>query len=808
MKRPGLLIPLFFSIITLSQGQNAETGLTGSLTDENHDPVAYANIVLFTAADSLMVKAGYAEENGSFSFSYLTPGTYYIIAAFVGFNDYSSPPFAVIANQKIGLGQIQLTTSTTELGEVVVRSTKPVIEVKPDKTVFNVEGSINATGNNVLELLRKAPGVIVDNNERLMLAGKSGVRVYIDGKQSILTGDDLANYLKTLQSTQIEAIEIITQPSARYEAEGNAGIINIRLLKDKSLGTNALLSLGHNQATHGETNVNVNLNTRTEKLNVFGNINYSSGASSEYSNFERTTSDIYATQSTTGINSWDNISLRTGLDVTTGKNSTIGILFDGYRNENPTEHDISSILYPEKSAAPSSFLHGRNSVDQLRENYNFNTNYRMDNRNGRVLNVDLDYGLYSSDGNSYQPNYYYDPFTGALTDTRIFSSNTFTTIDIKTIKLDYELPLWGGIVGTGFKLALVNTDNTFEFYDIIDGTPVLNTDQTNTFEYEENVNAGYLSYQKQWKKIGIQAGTRIEHTASKGELTSLTSENGETVSQDYVDLFPSGGISYQLNPKNAFSLNYSRRIDRPGYQDLNPFEYKLDELTYQKGNPFLKPQYSNNVQFSHTFNNTLNTTLAYSHTSDLMAPLTDTASNGAAFLTTENIADQDVFSFGVSYPFAIAKWWNIFVNSGVAHTHNEADFGEGKIIDISATTFNLYAQHSFILPKNIMVELSGWYNSPGIWGGNFASAEMWSIDAGIQKKIWQDRGTLKISVSDIFKTQAWAGENSFGDLAMKANGGWESRQLRINFTYSLGNTNVKEQRKRTTGLQDEAKRIK
>ncbi|MBP7238875.1 MAG: TonB-dependent receptor [Saprospiraceae bacterium] len=808
MIRASLLAAIIAFFMTPGFAQSVETVLKGSIKDENNEPIGYANIGVFTELDSVMAKAGYSGEDGSFLFSYLSPGTYYLNVAFVGFETYTSQPFTLTANQETVLGQIHLTYSTTELGEVVVSSTKPVIEVKPDKTVFNIEGSINATGNNALELLRKAPGVIVDNNERLMLAGKSGVRVYIDGKQSILTGDDLANYLKTLQSTQIEAIEIITQPSARYEAEGNAGIINIRLLKDKSLGTNALVSLGHNQATHGETNVNVNLNTRTEKLNVFGNINYSSGASSEYSNFERTTSDLYATQSTTGINSWDNISLRTGLDVTTGTNSTIGILFDGYRNENPTQHDISSILYPEEGAPPSSFLHGRNSVDQLRENYNFNTNYRMDNKNGTVLNIDLDYGLYSSDGNSYQPNYYYDPSTGELTDTRIFSSNTFTTIDIKTMKLDYELPLWGGTVGTGFKLALVNTDNTFEFYDIIDGTPVLNTDQTNTFEYEENVNAGYLSYQKQWKKIGLQAGTRIEHTASKGELTSLNSENGETVSQDYVDLFPSGGISYQLNPKNAFSLNYSRRIDRPGYQDLNPFEYKLDELTYQKGNPFLKPQYSNNIQLSHTFNYTLNTTLSYSHTNDLMAPLTDTASNGAAFLTTENIADQDVFSFGISYPFSVAKWWNVFVNTGVADTHNEADFGEGKVIDISATTFNLYAQNSYILPKNFTFELSGWYNSPGIWGGNFASAEMWSIDAGIQKKIWQDRGTLKISVSDIFKTQAWAGENSFGDLAMKANGGWESRQLRINFTYSLGNTNVIEQRKRTTGLQDEAKRIK
>ena len=808
MKRSCLLISILISIGTLSKGQNAETGLIGSLTNEYNEPVAFANIGLFNAADSMMAKAGYAEEDGSFTVSNLAPGTYYLNIAFVGYATYTSATFMVSPTEVTNIDPIQMTPLVTELGDVVVTSTKPIIEVKPDKTVFNIEGSINATGNNALELLRKAPGVVVDNNERLMIAGKSGVKVYIDGRQSILSGDDLANYLKTLQSSQIEAIEIITQPSARYEADGNAGIINIRLIKDKSLGTNALLSLSHNQATHGQTNINANLNNRTANLNTFGNINYASGASSEYSNFERTTSGLFATQNNTGINSWENISLRTGLDLTTGKNSTVGILFDGYRQDGPSDQDIKSILYPAEGEPVSAFLHGTNQMDQLRENYNFNSNYKYDNKDGAILNIDLDYGKYTSEGDSYQPNYYYDPVTNDLTDTRIFSSNTLTSIDIKTLKLDYESPLWGGAVGTGLKLALVNTNNGFEFYDIIDDIPVLNTDQSNTFDYDENVNAAYLTYKKQWTKIGIHAGTRIEHTTSKGELTSLTPENGETVSQEYVDLFPSGGVSYQLNTKNAFSLNYSKRIDRPGYQDLNPFEFKLDELTYQKGNPFLKPQYSNSVQLSHTYNYTLTTTLSYSPTKDLMAPLTDTASNGAAFLTTENIADQDIISLSVSYPIALSKLWNVFVNTGITNTHNKADFGEGKIVDITANTFNVYAQSSYILPKNFTFELSGWYNSPGIWGGNFATAEIWSIDAGIQKKIWNDKGTLKISVSDIFKTQAWAGENSFGDLAMKANGGYESRQLKVNFTYSLGNANVKDQRNRSTGLEDESKRIK
>jgi hypothetical protein len=190
-----------------------------------------------------------------------------------------------------------------------------------------------------------------------------------------------------------------------------------------------------------------------------------------------------------------------------------------------------------------------------------------------------------------------------------------------------------------------------------------------------------------------------------------------------------------------------------------------------------------------------------------MAPLTDTASNGAVYLTTENIADQEVYALTVSYPFAISKSWNVFMNSGVTHTHNYSDFGEGKTIDISATTFNIYAQNTYSLPKQFTLELSGWFRSPGIWGGNFATDEMWSIDAGIKKSLWDKRASIKVSVSDIFNTQQWSGSNDLGELKLNASGGWESRRLKVNFSYKLGSNEIKGSRRRTTGMEDESKRI-
>lgn len=788
--------------------QDERTGLSGQVTDEHNGPLAFATVAIFSLPDSAMHKAGYSEEDGSYRFSYLTPGDYYVQVSMIGYDSYFSPTVRVTAGETATLNSVALSPFATELGEVVVTSTKPVVEVKPDKTVFNIEGTVNAIGENAIDLLRKAPGVVVDNNDRLMLIGRNGVRVYVDGKQSQLSGDDLANYLRSLQSTQIEAIEIITQPSSRYEADGNAGIINIRLIKDKSLGTNATVSLSHNQAIHGRSNANVNFNNRSRNLNVFGNVNYAAGVNSNYQHFERTQPENFISQDSDGESNWNNGSMRLGADLTVGKNATAGLLFDGYNNRNGYGSVTESYVSEDPTSAPYLFLLGTSTNDRRRTNYNLNGNYRYDNRKGIVFNADVDYGSFDSDGDGYQPNYYYDAETGELLDTRIFTSESPTTIDIRTLKLDHERPFLKGQLGAGLKLAVVNTDNDYKFYDIVDDQPVLNVDISNRFAYNENINAAYLNYSRQLEKFSFQLGLRAEQTRSTGELNTYNTQPDEVVERDYLDLFPSGGITYNLHPEHSLRLTYSRRIDRPSYQDLNPFEFRLDELTFQKGNPFLRPQYTNSVQLGHTYKYTLNTSLTYSHTTDLIAELTDTTSNGGGFITKANVAEQDVMSLSVSYPFALSKKWNVFANSSVTYTHNQGEFEEGKTVDIEATTFNIYMQHSYLITKTMTLELSGWYNSPGIWGGNFASIAMWSVDAGFQQKLFQGRGTIKVSVSDIFKSQEWGGSNSFGALAMTAMGGWESRQLKLNFTYLLGNQDLKGSRRRATGLEEESKRIK
>jgi outer membrane receptor protein involved in Fe transport len=280
----------------------------------------------------------------------------------------------------------------------------------------------------------------------------------------------------------------------------------------------------------------------------------------------------------------------------------------------------------------------------------------------------------------------------------------------------------------------------------------------------------------------------------------------EEVDRDYVNLFPSAGITWQAGENNSWRLGYSRRIDRPSYQDLNPFEFQLDELTYQRGNPFLNPQYSNSYSLTHTYKYTLNSSLSYTVIKDVFTQITDAVDERAATLTNINLAEQTNLALTVSYPFSIAKWWNVYATATAFRLHNEANI-DGKVIDLNANAFNFYGQNTFMLPKGFKAELSGWYNAPTLWG-NWVTNSQYDISMGVSKSFWNDAATFKISLSDLFYTNGWGGESQFGNLYMRGGGSWESRQIRMNFTYMFGNKQVKGSRNRKTGMEEEQGRIK
>jgi iron complex outermembrane recepter protein len=814
MKKRTVLSVLSLFFLFSTAFANKDTGkITGVVVDANSQPLSFANILLLDTVGSSLVKAEYSGEDGTFELTSIPEGTYRLSVTYVGLPDYNSEAFSVGTGETKELPVISMQSASIDLAEVTVKAKRPLVEVHAGKTVFNVDGSINATGSDAMELLRKAPGLVVDNNDNIIMNGKNGVKVYIDGRPSQLSTSDLAAYLKTIQASDIDNIEIITNPPAKYDAEGNAGIINIRMKKDKNLGTNGTVNTGYALGRDNSYNGSLSGNHRSKTNNTFGSYNYSDGRNVEYFDLFREQSGKFFNQTNRNNNQYQAHNFKLGSDFFLNKFNTLGFLVNGYNSSYNSSTNSHTPISQIGSGVTDSTLIASSFNEGSRANYNFNLNYRFDDTKGTVWNFDADYGLYRNDGSEDQPNAYWTG-TGqegsVLLGEANYATDSPTDIGILTFKVDHERPFLQGQLSTGAKVSKVKTDNIFDFYNVIEGTPEIDIDRTNRFVYDENVNAVYANYSRQLGKFGFQAGLRVEQTDSKGVLTALKPIGDDPVKQDYVDFFPSGGVTYALNENNNFQLTYSRRVDRPSYQDLNPFEARLDELTYEKGNPFLNPQYTHSVQLNHTFKYRYNTSLSYSSTTDLITRLVDqdASDSDASFITWENLASQNNMTLTISAPLQLAEWWNAFANVSAYRTHNEADFGDGKTVDLNVYTFNAYMQQTFTLPLDLALEISGWYLSPSIWGGTFEMDGMGSVDAGLQKKFMKGNGTLKLSVSDLFHTQDWSGISRYGGLILDARGSQDSRRLRVNFTYRFGNQQVKSARNRSTGIEDEAQRIK
>ncbi|MEI6411217.1 MAG: TonB-dependent receptor [Bacteroidota bacterium] len=797
-----------FALLLLGTAAMAQK-ISGVVHQADGKFAEFATVTLHAAKDSSIVKGTLTDANGAYDFQNINAGQYFVKAAMIGGGEQSTPAFEV-TNQPKTLETITLKNDATQLAQVTVSARRPPVEVTADKTILNVEGTVNSTGLNALELLRKAPGVTVDNNDNVSVKGKNAVKVMVDGRDVPLDGKDLAALLKGMQASDIANIEIISNPSAKYDAAGNAGIINIKVKKNKALGTNGNFGLEGAYGITAKAGGNISLNHRSKHVNLFGAYNKYHGDWHNDNLFYREQNGLVFDQSTKQYNANRYNGYRAGADWYINDKHTVGVLFNGsYDPGDWFSEGTTKIGNLAKPGAVDSILYAKNDIMNSRKDFNGNLNYRFADTSGHSFNVDFDRGAYRIRGESFQPNYYRSAESGALLNTRIYRNNTPTNIDITTLKADYEQRLLKGTLGLGFKVSNVKTDNTFDFFNVIDNQSVKDINVSNRFVYKERTTAGYVNYNRMFaKKLHVQAGLRVENTDYMGDLISENKQNGEKVENNYTKLFPSAALTYTINPKLGMNLTYSRRIDRPSYQDLNPFENKLDELTYQKGNPRLRPQFTNSIELSPTFKGYPVMTLGYSHTKDVFTQVLDTTNLRATFITQANLADQQNYTLSLNFPTPIAKWWEGFVSLTGFHSQFKANFREGFKFEKSYEAFNLYSEQTFKLPKGFSVQLSGWYNSPAFWG-TMRSGRQGAMDLGFQKKLFDGKGDLRLRFGDILNTAGWSGENLFSPgLKMIAHGNWESRTVTLNFSYRFGSAEIKDARQRKTGLDDESKRVK
>ena len=784
----------------------AQTGtVIGQLQDADELAVAFANVALYQ--DSTLAKVETTDDAGLFRLSDLAPGDYRLSATYLGAPELSRD--ITVGNGTLDLGVLHLQPAGVELAAATVTARRALVEIKPDRTVFNVQGTINAVGDNGLDLLRKAPGVTVDNNENINVLSRSGVLVYVDGKRLPITGTELANYLKNLTAEQIDRIDIITNPGAKYEAEGNAGIVDIRLRKAENEGANGTASYSATQGRYLRMNGSVSGNYRNKKLNAFGQIGAVDGTNWNRIEFLTFQNNLRTEEYMRNINTWNNVNFRAGTDFFLSDRHTVGFLVGG-QTQHGIQRTVDNIGIAPTVGPIDSILLAGSRADDDRDQLTANLNYRFTGAGNKTLNVDLDYGGFRNQSFRRQPNRYVTPDRST---TLLEITDNFDTpidIDIYTFKTDYEQPLAKGQLGAGIRLSRVATNNSFLVFSGAGNVTTPNVDRSNLFDYTENVYAGYLSYAGSLSdRVNYTAGLRAEVTDAVGELTAFNGQTEPPVDLDYVSFFPSAGLTYVLNQQKGHTtaLNYGRRINRPDYNVLNPFRNQASQLAFELGNPNLQPEIVDNLELGLTLAYRYNFKLAYSKTANQITRLIgpDPNDDRAGFISWDNLAENTVISFNAALPFTVTPKWDAFVNLSASHIDNQADYGDGAVIDLQAFSYTIFTQNTFKLPWKLTGEIGGYFAGPGIWGGVFVYDESWSLNVGLQRTFLKEQLTVKLKAGDIFFQSGWSGVSNFNGQEGNGAGVFDSRNVAVSMSYAFGNRKVKS-RQRRTGLENEARR--
>lgn len=798
--------------------------INGQVATTSGKPLEFSTMMLLKATDSTLVKGAITDVSGKYVFESVGAGRYLVMAQQMGYRKTYSPAFALDeAHPAIEIPTLALPDESKSLTEVNVVAKKPFIEQQVDRTVVNVENSIVASGNTALEVLEKAPGVTIDRqNDQIQLKGKSGVIVYIDGKQTYLSQQEVSNLLKNTPSDNIATIEIITNPGSKYDAAGNSGIINIKMKKNKNFGTNGSFIVGtgygwvNNLAGARDDlpkfNTSLNLNNRTSKVNLFGNYSYVNRESAQTNELNRIIpfngTTTYFDQRSFRPNRFEGHSYKGGLDYFINSKSTIGVLVNGFSNDWRSGGANSTLISNENRQLTSNPVTQTN-MGELLQNVTGNLNYKYEfDGKGREWTADADYVRYKGHNDNNLSTIYYGPDGGTIRPQQDVRNNMPSEINILAFKTDYVHPLAKGAkLEAGLKSSFVKADNNSVFDTLQQESRVwlFDASRSNQFKYDENINAAYLNYAgKIGKKLKVQAGLRAEHTHSVGMSVTLD----QRVERNYLNLFPTLFFSRQLDTNNVLNLSYSRRIDRPDYQNLNPFVFFLDPYTYQQGNPFLRPQYTNSVELTHVFKSTVSTTLGVSRTTDFINRETprQIAAQNITYVTPENLGHLDNVNLTVSFPVSVTKWWRMQNNVSTYYTHYQT-FYSGTPFEVKLLAYNLYTSNNFTLSKTLTAELSAWYNSASQYGF-YKASPMGAFSLGVQKKLMDGKANLKLNINDPFWLNQFNGRAIVQDINFRVRSQWESRRVNLTFTYRFGNQNVKSERQRNSATSAEQNRVK
>ena len=774
------------------------------VSDDNHQPISFCAISLIK--DSAVVKGSISDSAGHYEFEQINEGSYSIMINMTGFELYRSAVFAVDSNG-YNVPIISLTPDIKKLGQVTVTAQKKLFEMHPDKIVMNIENSIVVAGNSAFEVLRKAPGITTDKDDNLLLK-RAQCQVFIDGRPAYLAGSQLTDYLKTLPADAVSKIEIITNPSSKYDAAGSSGIINVILKKNKAKGLNGSASAGVGYGKYPHGNAGINLNYGAGRFNIFGNgfVGYSESFNQlTYNTIINNNGNVNyqdRSQYWHPYSGWS--TFKGGVDYNIGTQSTLGLLIAGNTdhttantNDNTTVSDQSHIPFQYISTIKNDATHVINTT------YNINYKTEIDTA-GSEVTADADYVHYSSASqNTNQANFYNESMS-IIRDPYIFRNSQPSDITILSAKTDITYYFKNTLkLEAGLKYSNVKTDNDLAADSIKQKQWVNDSSRSNHFVYTEIIDAGYVSLTKDISKTTIQAGLRAEQTESSGRSVTLNTAQNHS----YLDIFPTFYLTQTLNDDHQLNFGYSRRIARPSYQSLNPFVSYIDPYTLFAGNPYLRPVYTNNFEFKHGYKQVLFTTLTYSHSAnDQVDGVIQDKASGITTNIPENSSSSDYLTLNVTSSLKITKTWTSDINLNVNYGRDYSTL-PGFSYDTYSEGADLNSNNIFILPKNYKVQTGLFYATPTQSGITYIKSS-YGWDLGIQKQILNKKLTIKLNATNIIGTSAYRAHILGDNLDINWMNKWEGRRANLSLVWKFGSTSKNSHQHNGTSSDDEKSRIK
>ncbi len=790
--------------------QNGE--ITGKINQDSSTDFQPVLISLFQS-DATLARTNLSSD-GSFRFEQLPVGTFYLSVDAAGFEYYRSEMISIEERQKPIVHDIVLVpTKTTSLQEVVVSKKKRLVDYQLDKTVVNVDAMLSNEGSDALDVLEKSPGILVDQNGTISFKGKTGLSVFIDDKPTYLSGAELEAYLKSLPAATLSQIELMSNPPAKYEAAGSAGVINIKTRKSKRKGFNGSVNSRVSQGKRSQSRNGVNLNFTNGDFRVYGNAAYATQNNltdlyifRNYKDVQGNTTSLFH-QDTRLQRKAATINAKLGLDYYVSDKTTIGLSLSGLTRSGDNSSKGSSSL-TDASGILDSTIVADNLEKKKFKNLGATLNFSHDlDSLGRKFTADLDFLTYDDDTNQRYRNFIYQP-DNSLSSSDESRGELPSKINIYAFKTDYTHPLAKGDFGIGYKISYSHTDNIAAYADIINAVPIPNYNTSNHFKYNEIIHAAYANYNSSFGQLSIQAGLRVENTYSKGRQLGNIEREASAFKRSYTNLFPTFYAMYALDSigNNQVALNYGKRIERPYYQDLNPFLSPLDRFTFYSGNPYLNPAFSHNLELSYRYKSLINTSLVYNFTKDNINETIE-INDGIYYSRPGNIGKSQVWSWTVSSDFEYAKGISLNVYSEITNLRYKSElYTEG--LDRQGTFFFISANNQFKFPREWSAEIGGRFISRLV-AGQVTTNPKGALNLAVGKKILKSQGSLRLVFNDILYTNINSGvinnlQNTYADYENLG----DTRFVALTFTYAFGKNFESKQASERSSSESEQSRVK